>query len=584
MNASFARPISLLQSVTFLRFCTALILLKTLWGIWEYKDITFGDTSYYFETAFAFAKDGSNIFAWSPAYTSFLGFLYDVLRDVHLVVILHRIIIVALITFLLFEISQRVLSPAMGFLITAWWLLLPINHNSLYEVHIFAFVPLLFTVLISVLVTGHWGRAMTMASLVLTTVLVRNEYLIAIGLLGLCCLWVDFILPFWHRNTLSSRWALLRPLWAYAICGMVSVVIILGVYERSMYKYPVLHAYSQGKHTLNMAQIFTYSHQQQTGDASVSPWTEYHDFMIRTFGKAEPSMAEAFRANPLEVTKHFLWNLRLTPSGFQLALFNTRFGMQDPDYIESPRSPVLAGILSLCLIAVWGFGVYSYWSMRDEKDRQLFHKTLWTWITLATMAATTLVVIIMQRPRPSYMFVLSFVLMLLTGAAIIFFLRRFRMENLFNRFFPWLAIALVLLFPSYWMAYGQIPRPRPYLAQVRLLEKSGLKPDPDQKLGVFGYAFEVSVYAWQEPEAVYMDGILANANDLPAFNRALDENQIRYILISDSMYKKVLEKLGLDGTEIEDWNLMAEISDIYDTFYLLDRKSKSLTPPSFQLE
>src|SRR5215470_2124042 len=74
-----------------------LILLlqsKVIWRIWEIKDITYGDTSYYFDTAKKWADRFLVDIVWSPLYTAFYGSFLFATTDPYNVTILHRMVIV----------------------------------------------------------------------------------------------------------------------------------------------------------------------------------------------------------------------------------------------------------------------------------------------------------------------------------------------------------------------------------------------------------------------------------------------------------------------------------------------------------
>jgi hypothetical protein len=78
--------------------------------------------------------------------------------------------------------------------------------------------------------------------------------------------------------------------------------------------------------------------------------------MQETFGQERPTLTQMVRANPKAVAEHFLWNLRLTPAGLQLLLFNSAHSTINPDYapsqqLGSPRPLVPTIGLGLILLA-----------------------------------------------------------------------------------------------------------------------------------------------------------------------------------------------------------------------------------------
>src|SRR6266700_2221009 len=60
-----------------------LLQLKVIWGLWQFKDLTFGDTSGYFIIAQGWFKDFSVNYLWSPLYTAFYGSFLFLSRDIY---------------------------------------------------------------------------------------------------------------------------------------------------------------------------------------------------------------------------------------------------------------------------------------------------------------------------------------------------------------------------------------------------------------------------------------------------------------------------------------------------------------------
>jgi hypothetical protein len=61
----------------------AALQLKVIWGIWRLRDITGGDTSSYFASAYRWYRDFTTDPVWSPFYTSFYGTIYLLTGDVY---------------------------------------------------------------------------------------------------------------------------------------------------------------------------------------------------------------------------------------------------------------------------------------------------------------------------------------------------------------------------------------------------------------------------------------------------------------------------------------------------------------------
>ena len=71
-----------------------LIVLRELWGIWRYLDVTTGDTSSYFLDALRWAHGLHDDIVWSPLYTDFFGVVVALINNVADAVLIHRLVIV----------------------------------------------------------------------------------------------------------------------------------------------------------------------------------------------------------------------------------------------------------------------------------------------------------------------------------------------------------------------------------------------------------------------------------------------------------------------------------------------------------
>jgi hypothetical protein len=120
-----------------------LVQFKVVWRMWEYRDLTFGDTSSYFVNAYYWFENFSVNILWSPLYTAFYGSLLYLSADIYWVTILHRLIIVFSVTMMVLALMRRLLPHSLAWLVGAWWAILPINFDTLYEVHLFATMPIL---------------------------------------------------------------------------------------------------------------------------------------------------------------------------------------------------------------------------------------------------------------------------------------------------------------------------------------------------------------------------------------------------------------------------------------------------------
>src|SRR5438552_9047449 len=133
---SFERSAVLSYAIVLAAAC------KTIWGMWLYRDLTTGDTSGYFIQALSWLNHFENDILWSPLYTIFYGQSLIATHSVYGATTLHRIIIVIAADVAVLVLMRRILSPGLALLAALWWTILPINFNTLYEVHLFALLPM----------------------------------------------------------------------------------------------------------------------------------------------------------------------------------------------------------------------------------------------------------------------------------------------------------------------------------------------------------------------------------------------------------------------------------------------------------
>ena len=340
-----------LQQPLFSYLMLFLLQLKVVWAAWQYRDLTTGDTSSYFAEAFLWFDNFSVNIIWSPLYTAFYGTLLFLSTDAYLVTILHRLIIVFVVTLMVLALMRRLLPHNLAWLVGAWWAILPINFNTLYEVHLFAVIPVLAAWLLILHKSSPWTRGGSIAILFGASILVRNELIVATVILGVICDgWEIWLVK---KNNLTFN---PQTYWlGYGLPLLLAGLLCFFFYTRSIFQFPELPAVSEPKHTLNMCQVYAFGYQQRyPGVWNKSPWTECDELMGSHFGQRLPSLSEMLQRNPAAVLEHFLWNLSLAPNGLQVSLFNATSGTINPDYapvqFESPTALILSIITSFILL------------------------------------------------------------------------------------------------------------------------------------------------------------------------------------------------------------------------------------------
>ncbi len=360
----------------------------------------------------------------------------------------HRIVIVLASGCLVLAVLRHLLPPAIAWLCAAWWAVLPIAFNTMYEVHLFALLPSLVVWLLLLTSRGPAQRAVALAVLGGAVVLVRNELSVPFFLM-------TFVLCFWeilaskkcevgrrHARIVAASW--------YVAALSVSALICYVAYERSTAKYPELTSYLKDKHTLNMAQVYAFGYQQRHPEWTYSPWVESQSLMEKTFGSPLPTLREMIVANPRAVWEHFAWNFALTPNGLQVLIFNGASGRENPDYAESALNRTEPFYLSILLVGVWAVGFVIFVRRRREWWAELGSARALGWIAMFVIISVTPLVIATQRPRPSYLFTLAITLIAVTGAFIWLIINRRGIGDRFRQIMPVAMIGLIVAVPGYY--------------------------------------------------------------------------------------------------------------------------------------
>jgi hypothetical protein len=393
-----------------------LVQLKIVWGIWRYKDLPFGDTSYYFVNAYRWFETFSVNLLWSPLYTAFYGTLLFFSKDVYLITILHRLIIVFAVTFLLFTLMRKILPQALAWMMTVWWAVLPINFFTLYEVHLFALIPILVAWNVVFYFPSGWSRGTALAILAGAAVLVRNELVISVVVFSACCIG-------WERYELKkkgiTRSAAIRLVATHYVLPMcVSLVFCVFFYQRSEVTFPNLSNALREKHTFNMCQTYAFGYLQRHPDWAKDPWLQCYDLMKETYGKERPTFREMLFANPKAVFQHVLWNLKLLPAGLQVMLFSATSSGTNPDYAFVPLNRKYPLVLSFIIgiIIIWGMIIV--YRQKQWWWLHWFQQRAFGWLSMMAVTSFTIPVILTQRPRSSYLFSLSVFLLAIIGSCL----------------------------------------------------------------------------------------------------------------------------------------------------------------------
>ena len=442
----------LASSAWFAYGTLVLLQFKVISGMWLYRDLPSGDTSGYFVAALSWHDTFRASIGWSPLYTLFYGSLLNFSPDAYFVSILHRLIIIFVCSVLVLALMRRLLPHSMAWLIAAWWVVIPVTFDTLYEVHLFAVIPTLIAYLVALYKPTIWARGAALGVFLLSAFLSRNEIFIATGLWVLICFVWEI-----YRARKQGVLRLRVYITAYGVPVILALIVVAGFYWRSTEQFPELGTMlREYKHALNICQIYAYNYQQRFTDWTGSPWTDCHDLMQRDFGKPLPSLMEAIRLNPPAMLDYFLWNAGLIPEGVQVLLFNAASGSGQPDYIPritgSPYSLVLT-ILAFVIVVVGAFLLRRYgWWEAWIKPR------ISGWLALLCTLVVMGVIALMQRPRPSYLYNLFLLLTAIIGLCGAVIVDRLIGLKRFSRALPLIALALIVFVPPFYSPTYRDPR------------------------------------------------------------------------------------------------------------------------------
>jgi hypothetical protein len=455
---------------------------RVLWNIWRYRDVTFGDTSSYYIEALAWQHHLRDNFADAPLYGDFLGTIHALVGDVHDTIILHRVLVVVVAGVLVVAITRALLGPYVGLIVGLWWVVIPANYDLEYEVHLFGAIPLLLAVLLVVRTPSRCRLGLAFALLLLDALLARNEVILPAAIVGAAILIREVRLPSSHRPRVRTY------LWTYGVPTAIVVALATGAYVSALYPG---WASIQAKHRLNTCQIFAFNYQQRHPKLFTSnPFTDCSPLMQREFHQPMPTMLQAVTANPKAMAAYVAWNLRLLPSGLQIALFGATATGDNPDYfpVREHRAYTLwLSVLTLAII-VWGAV-----AMRRESLYWRAWARLHAWALglVVTLSGTAVLVALTQRPRAEYIYMLTLSLLLLVGASTLAVVRRLGLARFLGVATLVVAIGLVVGASSPY--HRTTPRP----LEEALTRLASVRPQlqrPGSVLIASGYNFETCSY------------------------------------------------------------------------------------------
>jgi hypothetical protein len=560
-----------------------LIQAKVLWGIWQYRDLSAGDTTSYFIDATGWADHRWVDPLFSPLYTSLWGSLLSVVHDTYAATIAHRVIIVIAATLLALAVLRRLLSPGIAWLIAVWWAVLPVNYDTLNEVHLFSLLPVLIAALVALGRSGTRMRAAVFGILLAAAVVQRNELVIAAAVWLVICAVYEWRARRPGGDLAGPGWRVIVPFGlATAAVGLLLLLTISRSPENLSAGQWVDRA--QYKQDFALCQHYAVGYQQRHHADGNIGWQHCQMFMQRDFGSPTPSFLEAFTSSPSAMSTHFGWNLRLSPYAAQLALFDGISGSKrhDPDYIPVKDGSTLVLIGSLALLAFAAVGLRLLWVRRRWWWENWIRDRVWGGALLASVSAMGLWVAITTHPRPSYLFPLTFTAMAAIGMCAMAIAARWPALGRVRAALPLGALLFVLLVPSHYGSGYSTPlfgKGRPVADMVsRLAPYSDRLEGADTRLLARHPLEGCNYLVPADPCTGTQIGLTGPAGVTPA--EWLARHGVTYVYADEEMLSKTSTRRTLEELQRQGWRRIGPVDPASAGWLLLGRGPSPLAAAS----
>ncbi|MDA8561854.1 hypothetical protein N9L02_01930 [Gammaproteobacteria bacterium] len=444
-----------------------------------------GDTSQYFIQAYKWITTGQVDVIWSPLYSIFYGFFLHLTSDAYFATVLHRSAIVLIISILLLTVMRRLFPPFIAWFLTFWWVCLYVNYGALYEVHLFTVIPVLVMLLASLITNSKvLARVLLLSLMLATSLFIRNEFIFSFVFLLMYSIFSEY------RSMKLNKISLKFIVTAYLLPFMLVIFVFLFAFVNDPHNVDQMKNMMKSKHTLNMAQVYSFGYHQRHLSFQENPWMHYHKTMKSTFGSESPSFLQMSKNNFKATFDHVLWNIKLLPSGIELLLFDKSSGKFNPGYESYHLNRKSTKALDYLLISILFVGVililvdYHKWKQWLESN-ELFL------MLMLSMLPVSAIVIITQRPRPEYLYNLSIFIIVIAGLSIWAILSKCKIYKLSKIVSPIVILVIFTIVLSSKLVLGS----KPWLDTYRNLKPYGhLIAAEDAHFLSVGYSTEVQSY------------------------------------------------------------------------------------------
>jgi hypothetical protein len=223
--------------------------------------------------------------------------------------------------------------------------------------------------------------------------------------------------------------------------------------------------------------------------------------------------------------------------------------------------------------AILAGGVVIFLRHPREWYKKLIEPVVWGWVVMLCVASIVVIIMIVERPRPSYMFSLGLLVMAATGCSLEMIISRWSHSNLWPLFLVAVA-ALLVLEPCYYN--GQQFGPRPRLEIYRHIVPFRQIIDPSVAVMAPGVGAELCFYLSRITNR-YCSGIdyfpFRDATPVVAdWNEALVKRKVKFFVANEAVLTDPPAAEFINTAPLNGWQVAAEENIPGHRWLLLEKK------------
>jgi hypothetical protein len=288
---------------------------------------------------------------------------------------------------------------------------------------------------------------------------------------------------------------------------------------------------------------------------------------------------------------HYWSNIQLIPNGLQVLLFDSMSGIISPDYVfvKRGRRAVLYS-LAVCLVVITG--LYLLMQERDYWWKCWLRERIWAWTAMGCVSFVAGVVMVTQRPRPSYLFAFGIALRAAILMCAWIASQRCSQSRHFEAALPVAIVALIVCVPPYtavsanrtlWESYrrlapfeGLVQRANTGLVALEWADElCNYVGKPVGRAGDLALVMHQPQNCRPLPLAVLKQQVTP---DMP-FHSVLDNNRATLLFASDALFADPEARRYLGDAKSHGWKTIGMQHDSKYNWELLENVAASQTTP-----